>query len=277
MAKTRTHFEVHGHRGARAIFPENTLEGFRYALDLGVDAIEIDVALTRDKVPVIVHDRALSAKLYRLKTTQGLRPLVEPTPLIKDLLARDLESIDIGSAPHPEFSQQRPSPGARIPTLADFVKLMMSDVRQPTLNIEIKTHPIIREETLSVEDFATSILDVLCAHKVPYSRVLFQSFDPAAIMAIKARDSRWRASFLVDAWTDDLPVITQELGIEALSPRWDLLNAERAEALRATGRDIYVWTANVRADWEKLQSLGVNGIITDDPAACLEYRRSCDL
>jgi glycerophosphoryl diester phosphodiesterase len=272
MKKKQTRFEVHGHRGARAVFPENTLEGFRYALALGVDAIEIDIALTRDKVPVVVHDRALSAKLYRRKTPQGLRALTEPTSLIKDLLAQDLESLDIGSAPHPEFPKQQAAPGARIPTLADFVALMMADSRKPTLNIEIKTHPIIVDETLPVEDFATAVLQVLAAHNAPYSRVLFQSFDPAAIMAIKARDSRWRASFLVDAWTEDLPGITEELGIEALSPRWDLLDAERAQALRATGRDIYVWTANARADWEKLQSLGVNGIITDDPAACLAFR-----
>jgi glycerophosphoryl diester phosphodiesterase len=274
MPKHSAKFEVHGHRGARAIFPENTLEGFRYALGLGVDAIEIDVALTRDKVPVVVHDRALSAKLYRLKTPQGLRPLAEPTALIKDLLAQDLESLDIGSAPHPEFPQQQPVPGARVPLLTEFVELMMNDERKPTLNIEIKTHPILQTETLPAETFATAILDVLAQHHVPYERVLFQSFDPAAILAVKSLEPRWRASFLVDAWTDDLPSITQELGIEALSPRWDLLNHERAQALRATGRDIYVWTANKQADWEKLKSLGVNGIITDDPAACLAFRQS---
>jgi glycerophosphoryl diester phosphodiesterase len=276
MTTTPAHFEVHGHRGARAIFPENTLEAFRYALGLGVDAIEIDIALTRDKVAVVVHDRALSAKLYRLKTPQGLRPLSEPTALLKDLLAKDLESLDIGSATHPDFPQQQPVPGARIPLLSEFVELMMADARKPTLNIEIKTHPILQQETLPAEEFATAILDVLSAYKVPFSRVLFQSFDPAAILAVKALEPRWRASFLVDAWTDDLPSITEELGIEALSPRWDLLNHERAQALRATGRDIYVWTANTRADWEKLRSLGVNGIITDDPAACLAFRRSCD-
>ncbi len=276
MTRNQTRFEVHGHRGARAIFPENTLEGFRYALALGVDAIEIDVALTRDKVPVVVHDRALSAKLYRLKTPQGLRALTEPTALIKDLLAKDLESLDIGSTTHPDFPKQQPSPGARIPLLREFVELMMADARKPTLNIEIKTHPVLHHETLTAEEFATAILDILNAYKVPFSRVLFQSFDPGAILAVKALEPRWRASFLVEAWSEDLPGITQELGIEAVSPRWDLLDAERVEALRAAGRDIYVWTANEPAEWEKLKSLGVNGIITDDPAACLAFRRSCD-
>jgi glycerophosphoryl diester phosphodiesterase len=277
MTKNQSRFEVHGHRGARAIFPENTLEGFRYALECGVDAIEIDVALTSDKVPVVVHDRALSAKLYRLKTPQGLRPLTEPTALIKDLLAKDLESLDIGSTTHPDFPKQQPSRGARIPLLREFVELMMADARKPTLNIEIKTHPILHHETLTAEEFAPAILDVLSAYKVPFSRVLFQSFDPAAILAVKALEPRWRASFLVEAWSEDLPGITQELGIEAVSPRWDLLDAERVEALRAAGRDIYAWTANEPAEWEKLKSLGVNGIITDDPAACLAFRRSCDL
>ncbi len=278
-------FEVHGHRGARAHRPENTLEGFRYALSCGVDAIEVDVALTQDEVPVLLHDRALNTQLYRWQGPQGPLDILDSEVLkalglsseafeifIKDLKAAELMKLDVGSIAHPEFPQQRTREGLSPPTLEDFVKLMMSSPGSPKLNIEIKTHPILVDETLDPEDFAVAILEVLKAHKVPYERVLFQSFDPRSLLAVKSRDSAWRASFLVDAWTDDLTEVASDLGLEGLSPRWDLLNADRVKAARKSGLEVYVWTPNSESEWKRLAELGVDGIITDDPAACLAFR-----
>jgi glycerophosphoryl diester phosphodiesterase len=58
------HLEVHGHRGARAVRPENTIEGFQYAIGAGVDAIEFDVVVTRDNVVVVSHDPFLKSGAY---------------------------------------------------------------------------------------------------------------------------------------------------------------------------------------------------------------------
>jgi glycerophosphoryl diester phosphodiesterase len=264
-------FEVHGHRGARAVLPENTLEGIRHALSLGVDAVEIDVALTKDKIPVVVHDRSLNTTLYRRKTARGLEVL-QDQPWIKDLDLAELASIDVGSVRHSDFPRQRTLENARIPTLDAFVALMMSDPNEAILNIEIKTHPLGAEENLPAEDFAREILKVLARHGVPRERVLLQSFDPAAILALKALDPVWKCSFLVDAWSDDLPDVTREIGAEALSPRHDVLDTSRMKGLRDAALDVYVWTANTEADWKRLAELGVDGIITDDPEACLAFR-----
>ena len=65
---------VHGHRGARAVLPENTLAGFAYAISAGADYIEMDVAVTRDDVPVIAHDPVLqSGQVIRELTRAELR------------------------------------------------------------------------------------------------------------------------------------------------------------------------------------------------------------
>ncbi|MEO5668031.1 MAG: glycerophosphodiester phosphodiesterase family protein [Bdellovibrionota bacterium] len=273
MATPKKTFEVHGHRGARAHLPENTLEGFRYALEVGVDAIEIDVALTREKIPVVLHDRALNAALYRWKALKGLETIKQdPVQLIKDLPLSEIKRLDVGSIANPDFPEQRLAPGAMVPTLEAFVKLMMADPAKPKLNIEIKTHPFSTAENHEPEDFAEAIIGLLESHKVPYERVLLQSFDPASLLAVKDRDPAWPASFLIDAWSDDVPDVALELGVEAVSPRHDLLTPERLVRLRAAGLGIYVWTANTEADWERLATLGVDGIITDDPKACLAFR-----
>ena len=67
-------FDLQGHRGARGLFPENTLEGFAAAIALGVRAFELDVAVTRDGVVVLSHDPALNPDLTRGPDGPGRRP-----------------------------------------------------------------------------------------------------------------------------------------------------------------------------------------------------------
>jgi glycerophosphoryl diester phosphodiesterase len=79
---------VHGHRGARAALPENTLEGFRYAIAAGVDAIEMDVAITRDDVPVVSHDPWLpGGRPIRALALQEIRRDAPGVPALQEVLA----------------------------------------------------------------------------------------------------------------------------------------------------------------------------------------------
>src|SRR5262249_45852254 len=79
-------FNLQGHRGARGLKPENTLPSFEAAIDLGGTSIETDVRLSRDDVPVLCHDAAVSGHLFRLTSGSGspdpaTRPLVRALPL----------------------------------------------------------------------------------------------------------------------------------------------------------------------------------------------------
>ena len=85
--------ELHGHRGARGLWAENTLEGFRRAIALGVDAIEMDVAVTADGVVVVSHDPALNPDLTREVSGTWL---TDTGPLIRDLRAEELAAWDVG-------------------------------------------------------------------------------------------------------------------------------------------------------------------------------------
>ena len=89
-------FELHGHRGARGLFPENTLAGFAGALEIGVDALELDVAMTADGVVVVSHDAALNPDITR--TSDGVWLARHGQP-IRSLRAAELARYDVG--PHP--------------------------------------------------------------------------------------------------------------------------------------------------------------------------------
>src|SRR3954452_24727585 len=85
--------DIRGHRGARGLFPENTLEGFLAAAALGVTAFELDVGMTADGVVVVSHDLALNPDLTRDATGAWLDG---KGPLIQSLIYKQLQSYDVG-------------------------------------------------------------------------------------------------------------------------------------------------------------------------------------
>lgn len=115
-----------GHRGWRARYPENTLVSYRAAIGLGVDAIEFDVWLSRDGVPVIMHD----ANTRRITGHDGL---------VTEQTLAELKSLDAGSHKGAEFA------GERIPTLEEVLALVKSERPSLRLGVEIKD---FREEAV---------------------------------------------------------------------------------------------------------------------------------
>ncbi len=105
---------VHGHRGARARFPENTLPAFEYAIQQGVDALEMDMAVTKDNVIVISHDPILETPVC-----SGPRNGV----VIHTLTLAEVRQWDCGAVQNPNFATQKPVPGTRMPTLDDVFRL----------------------------------------------------------------------------------------------------------------------------------------------------------
>ena len=85
--------DLHGHRGARGLFPENTLAGFAGALAIGVDVLELDVAMTADDVVVVTHDPRLNPDITR--TANGAW-LDAPGAAIRSLHAVELAAYDVG-------------------------------------------------------------------------------------------------------------------------------------------------------------------------------------
>ena len=115
------HIYVAGHRGWRSRFPENTLESFRAAVELGVDQIETDVRVTKDGQLVLIHDARVD------RTTDGRGE-------VRQFTLEELKRLDAGSFLDPKFA------GARIPTLRELFELVR-DHPTLTLDLELKEYP----------------------------------------------------------------------------------------------------------------------------------------
>ncbi len=228
---------VHGHRGARAILPENTLAGFEYAIAAGADGIEMDVAVTRDDVPVISHDP-------RLKRGPGIRELRMA-----------------------ELRRMAPD----IPTLSEVLALRRLG-NGFLFNIELKSFPRRPHYAPPPRHFAEIVLDAIRRARVE-RRVLVQSFDFRVLKALEAIAPEIPRAALFALRKGDFVSIAARAGVSVVSPEFHLVTARRVAAARAAGIDVIAWTPNRPRQWRKLIRAGVSAIITDDPAALIAHLR----
>ncbi|MGO4883612.1 MAG: glycerophosphodiester phosphodiesterase family protein [Bryobacteraceae bacterium] len=250
---------VYGHRGARALLPENTLPGFEYAIAAGVDAIELDVAVTRDDVVVVSHDPELNPRICRS---------AEAPCAIRELTLAELARWDCGALRNRRFPRQMPVPGARVPTLAQVLDL--AGRGDFLFNIEVKCFPDKPALTPDPDRFAELVYRAIHARQLE-QRVIVQSFDYRVLHAMRRLAPEIRLAALYVGRPQSLVEIAHRAGAQIVAPHHALASARRVRAAHAAGLEVVVWTANHPRDWKRLIRAQVDGIITDDPAALVSY------
>jgi glycerophosphoryl diester phosphodiesterase len=252
--------QVHGHRGARAMRPENTIPAFEYAIDAGADAIEMDVAVTKDDVPVISHDPTLNPEICRSSTRSNV---------IRELTFAELRGWDCGSLVNPQFPKQTPVPGTRIPSLEEVLSLAGRGTF--LFNIEIKIFKEHPQYAPSPERFAELLLREIDRHNLR-KRVIVQSFDFRPLHAMKklAPDIRL-AALDEDQKLGDFVTVARSAGAQIIAPEKGMVTPPRVQAAHQAGLQVIPWAANTPEEWSALIAAGADAIITDDPAALIAY------
>lgn len=256
---------VHGHRGARAMRPENTLPGFEYAISVGVDALEMDVAVTRDDVVVVSHDPKLNRSVCRSP---------DPPRLIRDLTLVELERWDCGAVRNPRFPKQTLVPGARVPTLDQVLDL--SSRGHFLFNIEVKSFPDRPTLAPPPELFAELVYEAIVRHKLQ-KRVIVQSFDFRILHAMRRLAPEVRLGALYVGPPKRFVAIAHGAGAGIVAPYHALASARQVRAAHAAGLEVVAWTANRPREWRRLIAAEVDAIITDNPEALIKYLRQIQL
>jgi glycerophosphoryl diester phosphodiesterase len=252
--------QVHGHRGARAVLPENTIPAFAYAIDQGADAIEMDVVVTNDDVLVISHDPVLNPEICC--GPGGSR-------VIRELTFAQLRLWDCGSLSNPRFPNQQPVPGTQIPALEEVFTL--ANRGNFLFNIEAKLFPRRPELTPTPERFAKLLLHAIDRHNLR-PRVIVQSFDFRILIAMHNLASDIRLAALDEEENlCDFVSVARGAHARIIAPEKGLVTPARVVAAHQAGLQVIPWTANTPQDWDPLLAAGVDAIITDDPAALLTY------
>lgn len=267
---SKTPIEVQGHRGARAVLPENTLAAFSYALSIGVDTLEMDLAVTEDDQVVVTHDLILDRKICLRQDGKKIRKDIP----VASLTLKQLKTYDCGTLRNPRFKIQQTVPGERIPTLGEVFQLVKLSPDQAAktvrFNLEIKGVPALVELTPEADRFVALVLAVLEKHQM-LDRVVVQSFDHRVLKAVRKVAPAVPTAALVGETLPDFVAVARSAQASIVSPHRDWITREDVEALHAEGIKVIPWTANTPDEWDRLAAIGVDGIITDDPAGLIHY------
>jgi glycerophosphoryl diester phosphodiesterase len=236
-------FDVQGHRGARAVRPENTLAAFRYALaNEDVSTLELDTGITQDGAVVVLHDRRINGS-HCVDTAPARRgdpefPYVGD--LVRELTLRQLRTLDCGSRTLDEFPRQRAVPGARIPTLDELLRLVRASGRDDVrLNVETKISATAPQESAPYREFTRRVVRRLQAWRM-VRRATLQSFDWRTIREARRLDRRLQTVALVWQYGPaECATLADECSLQAVYGDPTVASP---------------WTAGV--DWWELRDLG---------------------
>ena len=290
--------DLQGHRGARTLAPENTLEAFARALSIGVTTLELDIAITKDGVLVVSHDPALNPVITR--GADG-RFLDARGPLISSLSFDELQRYDVGRLkPGTRYAglypEQQPADGARIPRLADLFALVKKSGNETVrFAIETKVTPTAPGETLAPEPFARAVVAAIREAGLA-GRSSILSFDwrtlaevqkiapeiPTVYLTIqRTMDNVMAGSAQGSPWTagvqfkdhGSVPKMIKAAGGRIWSCFHGDLDAAKIRAAHALGLQVLAWTVNDAAAAGRLIDMGVDGIVTDRPDLVREEMR----
>jgi glycerophosphoryl diester phosphodiesterase len=261
-ASAATRILVHGHRGARAVLPENTIPAFEHAISVGADVLELDLAVTKDNVLVVSHDPVLNPKIC-----QG----PPGTRVIRQMTLAELKRWDCGSLKNPAYPRQRTVPGTRVPTLDEVFELAKKGTFE--FNVETKIFADNPGFTPAPLRFAQLLLEAIRRHGLE-SRVMVQSFDFRTLKEMKRLDPKIRLSALYGIGLRGFDSIGAEAQANIVSPQYALVTPSKVAAAHKAGYKVVPWTANTKADWDRLIAANVDAIITDDPAELIAYLKS---
>jgi glycerophosphoryl diester phosphodiesterase len=235
--------EIIGHRGAKSNAPENTIAGFRRALEEGASWVEFDVKLSRDGVPVLIHDETLE------RTTSG-------RGAVRDLDVAALKLVDAG-CPMQFGSRFKDE---RIPTLAEALEFLATN--RMGFNLEVKPCRGLERRT------SIAALKVV-AERWPrgHATPVISSFQLASLAAARDAAPELPRGYLAEELGHDWFAEAQSVGSATIHPGHRRFTRAQCDAVKQAGYPLLVWTVNDTARAVELRRWGVDSLITDTPAA----------
>jgi glycerophosphoryl diester phosphodiesterase len=229
-----SHPLIIAHRGASADAPENTLAAFALALEQRADGIELDVQLSADGWPVIIHDETVD------RTSNG-------SGRVSAMTVAELQRLDLGM-------------GQTIPTLDELFEAF-----GPTLlyNVELKSDGLLRTG-LRDTGLEAAVADRIEAHHLE-NHVLVSSFDPFCVRRARRHLSHTTPVAILRE-TRAMQIAHRLVTAEADHPNYQLVDERYMAWTREHNLRVNVWTVDDAADAQRLVNLGVDGIITNKPA-----------
>ena len=218
-----------GHRGAKGHEPENTLASFRKAIQLGVDAIELDVHALNDGMLVVIHDKKVN------RTTNGKGYVSKKT-------LQELKNLNAGK-------------GEKIPTLQEVLDVVKRKVQ---INIELKGENTALPASQIIKEYVKN-------NGWNYDDFLVSALDHRELQKFHTLVPQVRIGALILGLRINYDKYIKELNAYSIHMFAKLVRKSVVEKAHEKGLKVFVYTVNSKKEIEKMKSLGVDGIFSDYP------------
>lgn len=237
--------EIFAHRGASGYAPENTLEAFALAIEQGADGIELDVQLSRDGIPVVIHDETVDR-------------VTDQTGWVKDYTLQELKELTVLKNKFPEYGQ------SKIPTLKEVLELVKPSGIQ--VNIELKTgiywYPEIEKKVAEIAKEAGM-----------KDKIIYSSFNHYSVQRMKEIVLDAETAYLYSDVILDVAEYARRTKVDGLHPAvYHVKMADFLAEYQKSGLQVRIWTVNEETDMKELMKAGVTAVITNYPDVAVRIR-----
>ena len=267
--------DLQGHRGARGLYPENTITGFTAALEFPeVRTLELDLCVTQDDQLIISHEPWFNESICEVSDTTHEGFAYSLYKMTYDSISQ----FDCGTKVHPDYPKQHPSP-AHKPLLSElFATIQSEGLRWPHFNIEIKSYPngdnIYHPRP---HKFAALVATELTAADAQYpdaellDHITIQSFDPRALREMRKTALPVKLALLSEEETSPAEQM-DELGfpVDIYSPNYEQVTPELITWCHFRRIAVIPWSVNNLEQMQELVDMGADGIISDYPTLFAE-------
>jgi glycerophosphoryl diester phosphodiesterase len=265
-------FDKQGHRGCRGLMPENTVPAMMKALDLGVTTLEMDVVITKDKKVVLSHDQWFAEEITTKPDGSYMGPREERKFNIYWMTYDDVRTFDVGMKPHPRFPGQQKMKAIKplLEDLVDSVRQYMETHQRPFpfFNIETKSNPEFDGVFHPAPDEFVELLMEVIKRKNIEDHVIIQSFDFRTLKYLHQHYPSIATAMLIEDFDKrTLDEQLKDLGFvpSIYSPAFQLVKEALVKKCHQRHMRVIPWTVNDKESINKLQKLGVDGVISDYP------------
>lgn len=279
--------DIQAHRGGMGLLPANTLEAMKNAVDLGVNTLEMDIVVTKDKKVILSHDKFFTSE----ETTRPDGTPVkkeEPREYFWKLTYDEIRKYDVGLRQHPNYPEQKTMPAIR-PLLSDVLTFIENYAEEKGVapmkyNIEIKADPnwnggIEGEDWPVYNEMVDICLEVINPFKLG-DRLIIQTFDERALAYMNVKYPNLHLSYLVGEeevrWLEnremDFDTILGNIGFvpEWFSPASVFVTKSCVDEAHKRGMKVVTWTVDNQDDMNRMIDAGVDAIISNYPNRLLE-------
>jgi len=259
-----------GHRGARGVYPENTIEGMKLAIRQGVNTLEFDIVVSADNKLVVSHEPYMNPEICLKPDGKELQPEEATLYNLYEMSYEEIVKFDCGIKNHPRFPYQKKERAYKplLQALITETELFIEKNNYAPIIYDIEIKSEVEEYGISQplpETFAEMLADVVYSNQL-LNRTIIRSFDAKPLQYLKSKHPLISLALIVENNHSSKENV-EALGFVPFmySPEYVLLNEKEMMYLKSINTKVVPWTVNSESEMAKMVELGVDGIITDYP------------